>query len=247
MTFLIVSFSKDIIDNIILCDTSIKNLDQATLPEGTIQTEKVVLDDEHLPFREGVADIVVSCLGLHWINNLPSALLSIIAFLKDDGVFIGSMFGGETLYELRCSLQLAETEREGGFSPHVSPFARPQDIGSLLHGAGFNMITIDTDEMCIAYPSMFDLMFDLQGMGESNASWNRRTHLSRETMIAASAIYKEMYGNADGSIPATFQVYSFIGWKPHESQPKPVRRGSATFSLKDIKDLDKVVVKKDDY
>lgn len=33
--------------------------------------------------------------------------------LKRDGPFIGSMFGGDTLFELRCSLQLAEIEREG--------------------------------------------------------------------------------------------------------------------------------------
>ena len=32
------------------------------------------------------------------------------------------MFGGDTLVELRVALQLAETEREGGFSPHISPF-----------------------------------------------------------------------------------------------------------------------------
>jgi NADH dehydrogenase [ubiquinone] 1 alpha subcomplex assembly factor 5 len=236
---------KDIVDNLFLCDTSESNLTQAVVPEGSIRVERVQLDDELLPFRENTADIIYSSLGLHWINNLPAALFRILQTLKGDGVFIGSMFGGETLYELRCSLQLAETEREGGFSPHVSPFAQPQDIGSLLHGVGFNMITIDSDEICVNYPSIFELMFDLQGMGESNASWNRRNHLSRDTIAAASAIYKQMYGNTgDGSIRATFQVFSFIGWKPHESQPLPEKRGSATFSLKDIKDLDKITTKK---
>ena len=33
--------------------------------------------------------------------------------LRNDGVFIGSMFGGDTLYELRVSLQKAEIEKEG--------------------------------------------------------------------------------------------------------------------------------------
>lgn len=28
----------------------------------------------------------------------------------------------------------------------------------------------------------------------------------------------EMYGNEDGSVPATFQIIYMIGWKPHESQ-----------------------------
>ena len=33
--------------------------------------------------------------------------------LRPDGCFLGAMYGMETLHELRCSLQLAETEREG--------------------------------------------------------------------------------------------------------------------------------------
>ena len=33
--------------------------------------------------------------------------------LKEDGVFIGAMFGGGTLYQLRAALQLAEIERQG--------------------------------------------------------------------------------------------------------------------------------------
>lgn len=52
------------------------------------------------------------------------------------------MVGGESLYELRCSLQLAETEREGGFSPHISPYTAVTDLGNLLSRAGFNMLTV---------------------------------------------------------------------------------------------------------
>ena len=59
-------------------------------------------------------------------------------------MFIGAVFGGDTLYELRCSLQLAETEREGGFSPHVSPFTAVNDLGHLLGRAGFNTLTVVT-------------------------------------------------------------------------------------------------------
>ena len=62
--------------------------------------------------------------------------------LKPDGVFIGAVVGGETLFELRCSLQLAETEREGGFSPHISPYTAVSDLGNLMGQAGFNMLTV---------------------------------------------------------------------------------------------------------
>ncbi|XP_012495878.1 PREDICTED: NADH dehydrogenase [ubiquinone] 1 alpha subcomplex assembly factor 5 [Propithecus coquereli] len=154
--------------------------------------------------------------------------------LKPDGVFIGAMFGGDTLYELRCSLQLAETEREGGFSPHVSPFTAINDLGHLLGRAGFNTLTVDTDEIQVNYPGMFELMEDLQGMGESNCSWNRKALLHRDTMLAAAAVYREMYRNEDGSVPATYQIYYMIGWKYHDSQARPAERGSATVSFGEL-------------
>lgn len=72
----------------------------------------------------------------------PKGLVQIHRVLKPDGVFVGAMVGGETLYELRCSLQLAELEREGGFAPHISPYTAVTDLGNLLGQAGFNMLTV---------------------------------------------------------------------------------------------------------
>jgi len=37
---------------------------------------------------------------------------------------------------------------------------------------------------------MFELMEDLQGMGESNCAWNRKALLHRDTMLAAAAVYR---------------------------------------------------------
>uniref|UniRef100_A0A3Q2DYN1 Arginine-hydroxylase NDUFAF5, mitochondrial n=1 Tax=Cyprinodon variegatus TaxID=28743 RepID=A0A3Q2DYN1_CYPVA len=204
------------------------------LAPSEIPTQCILADEEFLPFKENTFDLVLSSLTLHWINDLPGALRQIHQVLKPDGVFIGAMVGGETLYELRCSLQLAETEREGGFSPHVSPYTAVTDLGNLLGQAGFNMLTVDIDDVQVHYPGIMEVMTDLQGMGESNCAWNRRSMLHRDTMLAAAAIYKEMYGNEDGSVPATFEILYMIGWKPHESQAKPAKRGSATVSFGDL-------------
>lgn len=202
--------------------------------ETEIPTASVLADEEFLPFQENTFDLVVSSLSLHWVNDLPKALEQIHYVLKPDGVFVGAMFGGDTLYELRCSLQLAETEREGGFSPHISPFTAVTDLGHLLGRAGFNTLTVDTDEIQVNYPGMFELMEDLQGMGESNCSWNRKALLHRDTMLAAAAVYREMYRNSDGSVPATYQIYHMIGWKYHNSQARPAERGSATVSFGEL-------------
>ncbi|XP_039593821.1 arginine-hydroxylase NDUFAF5, mitochondrial isoform X2 [Polypterus senegalus] len=92
----------------------------------------------------------------------------------------------------------------------------------------------DIDEIEVHYPDMFQVIKDLQGMGESNCAWNRKPMLHRDTMLAAAAIYKAMYGNEDGSVPATFQILYMIGWKHHDSQVKPAKRGSANVSFGDI-------------
>lgn len=54
-------------------------------------------------------------------------------------------------------------------------------------------------------------------MGESNCAWSRPLLLRRKALKAAITLYQAMYGSAD-SIPATFQLLYFIGWKPHSSQ-----------------------------
>lgn len=79
-------------------------------------------------FEENSLDLVMSSLSLHWVNNLPDCFRAIWRSLKPDGVFIAALFGGETLYELRSSLQLAELERRGGLSPHISPFTQVRSL-----------------------------------------------------------------------------------------------------------------------
>lgn len=65
-------------------------------------------------------------------------------------------------------------------------------MSSLLSRAGFNLPAVDVDEITVNYPSIFELMDDLRFMGESNAVALRRHTISRDTLIAADAIYRGM-------------------------------------------------------
>ncbi|PIO75065.1 ALG3 protein [Teladorsagia circumcincta] len=124
-------------------------------------------------------------------------------------------------------------ERTGGVGLHVSPFIKPQDIGSLLNKAGFDLVTLDSDEIQVGYPNMMALMYDLQLMAESHCTFTRSRTIRKDVLLAADAIYKAMY-EKDDRYPATFRVISFIGWKPGPNMPKPAKRGSQNVSFKDL-------------
>ncbi|KAF2400271.1 S-adenosyl-L-methionine-dependent methyltransferase [Trichodelitschia bisporula] len=198
-------------------------------------TRDVLPSLESLPYEPNAFDAVLSSLSLHWINDLPSVLAQINTVLKPDGPFLGVMFGGDTLFELRTSLQLAELDRRGGVSTHTSPLANVSDVGGLLQRAGFKLLTVDVDDIIIDYPNSFALMQDLQAMGESNAVLGREAAgIRRDVLAAADAIYRELHGNQDGSVPATFRLIYMIGWKESPNQAKPLSRGSGMVSIKDV-------------
>ncbi len=192
----------------------------------------LVADEELLPFSERSFDLVLSLMSLHWVNDLPGALLQINHALKPDGLFLAALPGGETLYELRQSLLMAESELEGGAGPRVSPFAQIQDAAGLLQRVGFALPVCDVDTITVRYPNALKLMDDLRGMGESNAVRARRKGWSRrETLLHAAEIYQETFGDDEGGIPATFQIIFLTAWRPDASQPQPLRPGSAEARL----------------
>jgi NADH dehydrogenase [ubiquinone] 1 alpha subcomplex assembly factor 5 len=111
----------------------------------------VAADEERLPFAERRFDAVLSCLSLHWVNDLPGALIQARLALKPDGLFLAVMLGGGSLGELRRALLEAEIEAKGGASPRVSPFADLRDAAALLQRAGFAMPVADLDQLRVTY------------------------------------------------------------------------------------------------
>ncbi|MFO0998401.1 MAG: methyltransferase domain-containing protein [Alphaproteobacteria bacterium] len=197
-------------------------------------TEAVVAEEDVLPFADASFDLVMSGLSLHWVNDLPGALLQIRRTLKPDGLFLAALLGGETLKELRAVLLEAELAEEGGASPRISPFADARELGGLLQRAGFALPVVDVDTIRVTFADAFALMHDLRGMGEANALRARRPNPTRRsTFMRAAHIYRERFAEPDGRIAATFQIVFLTAWAPHESQQKPLAPGSARMRLSD--------------
>ena len=189
--------------------------------------------DAALPVPDGSADLIVSILGLHWIDDLPGALARIRRALKPDGLFLGALFGAGTLKELRGVLTEAELQVRGGAQARISPFADGYDAAALMQRAGFALPVTDVDRVTVRYPDMFALVRDLRAMGETNALAGAIRPLTRDIAGRAAALYAERHAEPDGRIPATFEIVQLAGWAPHESQQKPLPRGSAKMRLAD--------------
>jgi SAM-dependent methyltransferase len=193
-----------------------------------------VPDDEVLALTPAAQDLVIHAMGLHWANDLVGQLVQCRRALRPDGLFLGLMFGGQTLHELRACLAQAESEVTGGLSPRVLPMAEIRDLGGLLQRAGFALPVADSFTKTVLYRDAIHLMHDLRAMGEGNALHARlRRPTARGILARAAALYTETYSTPDGMIRATFEIICLTGWAPHETQQKPLRPGSAAARLAD--------------
>lgn len=189
-------------------------------------------DEEALPLADDSVDLIISPLSLHLTNDTPGTLVQIRRVLRPDGLFLCGFLGGETLSELRTALLSAEAELPGGVSPRVAPFTDVRDAGGLLQRAGFALPVADQDRLTVRYDTLFDLMADLRAMGMANMLVERsRRPAPRQLFLRAAEIYAERFSDPDGRIRATFDIVYLSGWRPHDSQQKPLRPGSARTSL----------------
>jgi len=196
---------------------------------------RVCLDEERLPIAPESVDLVLACVNLHWTNDLVGALIQINHALKPDGFFAGALLGGQTLTELRQAFQSVESPQDASSAPRrISPFADTIDMAGLLSRSGFNLPVSDVDRVKARYGNAFVLMRDLRAMGETNVLIERpRSPGTKSLFVKTAQAYSEQYAEADGKIPATFEVIHFAGWAPHPDQPKPRRPGSAKVRLAD--------------
>jgi SAM-dependent methyltransferase len=208
--------------------------DPSPMLAARLPVSSIAADEEALPFATASLDLAVSSLALHWVNDLPGALVQIRRALKPDGLFLAAMFGGETLWELRQVLMEAELAVTGGVSPRVSPMADLRDAAGLLQRAGFALPVADRDTLTVGYPDALALMRDLRGMGESNAIRLRAPGPIRRAVLAEAArLYEMRHAFGPGRVRASFDIIYLSGWAPAASQQKALRPGQAQSRLAD--------------
>lgn len=198
-----------------------------------------VVDDERLSLRPAQHDLLIHAFGLHWADDPIGQMVQSRLALVPDGLFIGVMFAGDTLNELRTALAETEIKLSKGLSPRIVPMADLRELGSLLQRAGFALPVADSRKITVRYPNLNALMHDLRGMGESNALIDRRKTIPKRTFFAETEVfYREHFADDEGYLRATFELVYLTGWAPSESQQKPLQPGSAKSRLADALGVD---------
>lgn len=172
----------------------------------------VAADEERLPFAPGCFDLAVACLSLHWVNDIPGALIQIRHALRPGGLLLASVPVLDTLGALRRALTEAEAELAGGAAPRVSPFPDLRDCAALLQRAGYAVPVADVEDVMLSYVDGLALLRDLQCAGESSALVLRDARVpSRALFPAALALLEQ-----GGRVAVTLRVATMTGWAPDE-------------------------------
>lgn len=156
-------------------------------------------DAEQLPLAEQSVDGVFSNLALQWCVNLDAVFADVKRVLKPDGQLAFSIFGPQTLHELKAAW--AEVDDYS----HVNDFYTEQQLDRFLRQAGFTEITLESKLYLSSYASVLALMKELKHIGAHNVIAGRNKRVTSKTMMQRMIAAYEQH-RTDGLIPATFEV-----------------------------------------
>jgi SAM-dependent methyltransferase len=174
----------------------------------------VAADEEFLPFAPASFDLIVASLSLHWINDLPGALLQMRQALRPEGLFLASLPVLGTLSGLRSAFMEAEAEVAGGVSPRVSPFPELRDCAHLLQRAGFSLPVADVEDIRLLYANPFALLADLRAAGEANAIRERGRTIPPRALFPAALARLPTEGDR---VAVTLRMAVMTGWAPGQT------------------------------
>lgn len=170
-------------------------------------------DAAGLPLAESTIDLLVCNLVLHAVDDLPGTLNGFRRALRPGGLLLLSIYGRDTLSELRqAGQEIGDVER-------VGRFADVQRLGDAMIRAGFAEPVLDTDWLTVHYHDPAQLFAELKASGLSHAATDRSRGLTTPRRLAALRQSYESFRQADGSVPATWEIVYASAWAPEEGTP----------------------------
>ncbi|MCB9944485.1 MAG: methyltransferase domain-containing protein [Geminicoccaceae bacterium] len=205
-----------------------------TLWDGQGSIAKLCAGVTHVPFAASAFDLVLCVMEHHAVDDLPGSLAQLTRILQPDGLLLSVFPGGETLWQLRYAMLQAEIAQGGGAAPRVMPFVDVRDAGALLQRAGLALPVADIDRIELTYAHPLALVAELRALSETSCLMETvHRPVVRSVLEHFMRIYSTELCDDRGRAKVTIELVFMTGWVPHESQPAPLRPGSAKLHFLD--------------
>jgi malonyl-CoA O-methyltransferase len=190
-------------------DLSNGMLHLANEKKGWFSRQHFICADAHaLPFKDASLDLLFSNLTLQWCPDLLMVFSEFFRVLKPGGALFFTSLGPDTLKELRQSWQQVD------HLPHVNTFKDMHDIGDLLLNARFDSPIIDREDLTLTYKTVPTLLKDLKYTGTHTVLGRQQKGLTGKNKLQAMYQAYEQFRNAEGVLPATYEVIYAHAIKP---------------------------------
>ncbi|GFE61319.1 methyltransferase domain-containing protein [Geobacter sp. AOG2] len=166
-------------------------------------------DAEHLPFRDGSFDLVVSASTLQWLGSLDGCLRECRRIVTKDGFIALAFFGGATLWELQESYREALARRAAPDDPRLGRLHRFMGVAAVreaLARLDLGQVQVTSEIEMDHHPDVQGLLRSIKGIGAGAAARGGAGGLGWRRIIEdMSEVYQRRFF-ADGMIPATYEV-----------------------------------------
>lgn len=166
--------------------------------------QKICANAAFLPVRNASVQLVWSNLMLHWCDDVPAVIREMNRVLDPGGLATFTLFGPDTLKELRAAFADGKT--------HTQRFTDLHDVGDMLVEAGFADPVMDMEVITLEYDTVERLLADLRATGAGNAMVDRSRGLGgTKAWRAMWARLEAMRRN--GKLPLTLELVYGHAWK----------------------------------
>ena len=163
-----------------------------------------------VPLAAQSVDLVWSNAALHWLDNLPETFKELNRVLSIGGLLMFSLFGPDTLKELRQALSAVAAPA----AARMQALTDMHDIGDMLVHAGFSDPVMDMETLTLTYADPWQALRELQHAGSLAAQVVAPTVprglLGRNFWNRVFACWPR---DADGRYLLTFELVQGHAWK----------------------------------
>ncbi len=161
-----------------------------------------------LPLPAQCIDFIWSNAALHWLDDLPETLQEFNRVLRVGSLLMFSLFGPDTLKELRQATQMvASAER----IDRTQTFVDMHDVGDMLVNGGFSDPVMDMETLTLTYADPWQALRELKKMGSCVATHFLPSGLTHKGFW--DRVIAQWPCNSEGRYKLTFELVQGHAWK----------------------------------